>query len=76
MMASLCLTVLLSAATVLGYVDQPDPSSNLRPDNITGLIYYLYRWTGSLVIAISDIPMADRSELMSLGITMEQRRYG
>ncbi|KAH6989839.1 hypothetical protein EDB80DRAFT_815776 [Ilyonectria destructans] len=44
----LSLSILLAATTALGsYGDEIDPASNLRPDNITGLIYYLYRWTGS-----------------------------
>jgi hypothetical protein len=29
-----------------------DPLSNLRPGNITGLIYYLYRWTGSYAVLL------------------------
>ncbi|GJN76584.1 hypothetical protein PLIIFM63780_000068 [Purpureocillium lilacinum] len=32
---------------VLGRAQEIDPFSNLRPNNVTGLIYYLYRWTGS-----------------------------
>lgn len=32
---------------VLGRAQEIDPLSNLRPNNVTGLIYYLYRWTGS-----------------------------
>ncbi|KAJ4292539.1 hypothetical protein N0V90_009202 [Kalmusia sp. IMI 367209] len=29
------------------FAAEVDPLSNLRPDGIEGLIYYLYRWTGS-----------------------------
>lgn len=32
-----------------------DPLSNLRPDNITGLIYSLYRWTGSYAILLKPV---------------------
>ncbi|KAF2751323.1 hypothetical protein M011DRAFT_483258 [Sporormia fimetaria CBS 119925] len=27
--------------------NEPDPKSNLRPENITDLTYYFYRWTGA-----------------------------
>ncbi|KAF9731124.1 hypothetical protein PMIN03_012751 [Paraphaeosphaeria minitans] len=32
---------------ILAFGVDMDPLSNLRPNNITGLNYYLYRWTGS-----------------------------
>ncbi|KAF2450763.1 hypothetical protein P171DRAFT_146230 [Karstenula rhodostoma CBS 690.94] len=40
------LPVTLLQGVLASDVDM-DPLSNLRPDNITGLIYYLYRWAGS-----------------------------
>ncbi|RDL40267.1 uncharacterized protein BP5553_00246 [Venustampulla echinocandica] len=47
MFVRLWFAIWCSAAVALGSAANPDPFSNLRPDNITGLIYYLYRWTGS-----------------------------
>ncbi|RPA98473.1 hypothetical protein L873DRAFT_1028029 [Choiromyces venosus 120613-1] len=47
-LARLCVPALLLFASANGQSnDERDPYSNLRPDNITGLMYYMYRWAGS-----------------------------
>lgn len=48
MIAILHLSVLLFAALATAQKEK-DELSNLRPINVTGLSYYLYRWTGSYV---------------------------
>ncbi|KAJ6780209.1 hypothetical protein PWT90_01936 [Aphanocladium album] len=46
-MLALCVALLCFAPSVIGQEWLSDPRTNLRPNNITGLPYYIYRWTGS-----------------------------
>ncbi|KAL5403914.1 hypothetical protein PMIN06_012921 [Paraphaeosphaeria minitans] len=41
---------------ILAFGVDMDPLSNLRPNNITGLNYYLYRWTGSYAALSKILP--------------------
>ncbi|KAM3485030.1 hypothetical protein MY8738_001713 [Beauveria namnaoensis] len=46
-MLALYVAALLFSPTAIAQEWLSDPHSNIRPINITGLPYYLYRWTGS-----------------------------
>ncbi|KAF1966609.1 hypothetical protein BU23DRAFT_603389 [Bimuria novae-zelandiae CBS 107.79] len=64
-----CRAWLLLAALLQGILASEevgtDPLTNLRPDNVTGLIYYLYRWTGSYYNGSTTIRLQPQDNIQS-----------